>query len=107
MASTVDTTKTIYIIVHGKKDLLDQVKEKLAFRGFEKEKMQNAHLDKAGNPGEYVAMIWPPMAPKEILVNEIIEPSSESEKNGDSGGNRGMGAWDNVGQRELYRIPLK
>lgn len=107
MASTVDTTKTIYIIVHGKKDLVDQVKEKLAFRGFEKEKMQNAHLDKAGNPGEYVAMIWPPMAPKEILVNEIIEPSSESEKNGDSGGIKGMGAWDNVGQRELYRIPLK
>ena len=107
MASTVDTTKTIYIIVHGKKDLVDQVKEKLAFRGFEKEKMQNAHLDKAGNPGEYVAMIWPPMAPKEILVNEIIEPSSESEKNGDSGGIKGMGAWDDVGQRELYRIPLK
>ena len=69
--------------------------------------MQNANLDKAGNPGEYVAMIWPPMAPKEILVNEIIEPSSESEKNGDSGGIKGMGDWDNVGQRELYRIPLK
>jgi len=100
MASTVDTTKTIYIIVHGKKDLLDQVKEKLAFRGFEKEKMQNAHLDKAGNPGEYVAMIWPPMAQKEILVNEIIEPS------GDRGENKGMGAWENVGQKELYRIPL-
>ena len=42
MASTVDTTKTVYIIVHGKKDFVDQVKEKLAFRGFEKEKMQNA-----------------------------------------------------------------
>lgn len=100
MASMIDTTKTVYIIVHGKKDFVDQVKERLALRGFEKKKMQNAHLDKAGNPGEYVAMIWPPVAPKEILVNEIIEPS------GGKGENRGMGAWDNVGQKELYRIPL-
>jgi hypothetical protein len=107
MASTVDATKTIYIIVHGKKDLVDQVKEKLAFRGFKKEKMQNAHLDKAGNPGEYVAMIWPPMAPKEILVNEITELPSKGGKNGERGENRGMGAWENVGQKELYRIPLK
>jgi hypothetical protein len=100
MASMVDTTKTVYIIVHGKKDLVNQVKERLALQGFKKEKMQNAYLDKAGNLGEYVAMIWPPMAPKEILVNQIIEPSSES------GENRGMGAWDNVGQKELYRIPM-
>lgn len=107
MASIVDTTKTIYIILHGKKDLFEQVKEKLVLKGFEKEKMQNAHLDKAGNPGEYVAMIWPPMTPKEILVNEIIELSSEGRKNGESGENRGMGAWENVGQKELYRIPLK
>ena len=62
--------------------------------------MQNARLDKSCDPGEYVAMIWPPMAPKEILVNEIIEPS------GGRGENRGMGAWENVGQKELYRIPL-
>ena len=36
--------------------------------------MQNASLDKAGNAGEYVAMVWPPMAPREIVVSEIVGP---------------------------------
>ena len=42
MSSVMDATKTIYLIVHGRKQLLEQVKEKLALKGFEKEKMQNA-----------------------------------------------------------------
>lgn len=74
MSSVMDATKTVYLIVHGRKQLLEQVKEKLVLKGFEKEKMQDASLDKAGNAGEYVAMVWPPMAPKEIVVSEIIGP---------------------------------
>jgi hypothetical protein len=47
--------------------------------------MQNAQIDKAGNPGDYVAMIWPPMAPKEILVNEIVESSSSKSGQNENG----------------------
>ncbi len=97
-----DATKTVYLIVHGRKQLLEQVKEKLALKGFEKEKMQNASLDKAGNAGEYVAMIWPPMAPKEIVVSEIVGPR----ESGVAGGGEGMGAWGSVEQKEVYRISL-
>ena len=56
-----------------------------------------ASLERAGNPGEYVAMIWPPMAPKEIVVSQIT-----SEK----GSGQGMGAWGTVKQKELFRVPL-
>jgi hypothetical protein len=97
--STLDTTKNIYLIVHGRKQILEEVKEKLALKGFEKEKMQIASLERAGNKGEYVAMIWPPSSPKEIIVSEITEI-------GVIGRNDGMGAWASVNQNELYRIPL-
>lgn len=97
--STLDTTKNIYLIVHGRKQLLEEVKEKLVLKGFEKDKMQTASLERAGNMGEYVAMIWPPSSPKEIIVSEITET-------GVSGRIDGMGAWASVNQNELYRIPL-
>ncbi|MGC2428997.1 MAG: hypothetical protein WA421_18330 [Nitrososphaeraceae archaeon] len=102
MSSVLDATKTVYLIVHGRKQLLEQVNEKLALKGFEKEKMQNASLDKAGNAGEYVAMIWPPMAPKEIVVSEIVGPR----ESGVAGDGEGMGAWGSVEQKEVYRISL-
>jgi|SRR6476646_4381401 len=97
--STVDTTKNVYLIVHGRKQVLEEVKEKLVLKGFEKEKMQIASLERAGNKGEYVAMIWPPSSPKEIIVSEITEI-------GVTGRSDGMGAWASVNQNELYRIPL-
>lgn len=37
MSSVMDATKTVYLIVHGRKQLLEQVKEKLALKGFEKD----------------------------------------------------------------------
>jgi hypothetical protein len=103
MASTVDSTKTIYIIVHGQKQLLDQVRQKLVLKGFENEKMQNASLDKAGSAGEYIAMVWPPIAPKEIVVNQIIGSSGTGKRDDVS---RGIGVWGSVVQKELYRMPL-
>jgi hypothetical protein len=96
-----DSTKTVYIIVHGQKQLFDQVQDKLASKGFEKVKMQKASLDKSGTPGEYVAMAWPPMNPKEIVISEIM--GSSANVNPDTP----IGAWASVEQKELDRIPLK
>jgi hypothetical protein len=101
LASTIDSTKTVYIIVHGQNQLFDQVQEKLTSKGFEKVKMQKASLDKTGTPGEYVAMAWPPMNPKEILISEIIGSSANVNPN------IPIGAWASVEQRELDRIPLE
>jgi hypothetical protein len=98
MSSLNDAGKKIHLIVHGQHQFIDQIKEKLVMKGFEKENMQLASLDRAGNVSEYVAMIWPPMAPKDIVVSEIIDTNAH--------GGSGMGAWSSVSQKELYRIPL-
>jgi hypothetical protein len=95
--SQIDGTKKIYLIVHGQRQLIEPIKEKLASR-FKRENMQPASLDRAGEVGEYVAMIWPPMAPKEVVVSQITGT-------GGSGG-KGMGAWGTVSQKELFRVPL-
>ncbi|MEW6604978.1 MAG: hypothetical protein AB1351_09895 [Thermoproteota archaeon] len=94
--SQIDATKKIYIIVHGQRQLVEPIKEKLASK-FKHENMVPASLDKAGEVGEYVAMLWPPMAPKEVVVSQIT---------GTGGSGRGMGAWGSVEQKEVFRVPL-
>ena len=95
--SEIESTKKIHLIVHGQRQLVEPVKDKLADR-FKRENMQPASLDKAGEVGEYVAMLWPPVAPKEIVVSQITGT-------GGSGG-QGMGAWSSVSQKELFRLSL-
>ncbi len=97
--SQIDDTKKVYLIVHGQRQLVEAIKDKLALK-FKKENMLPASLEKAGDAGEYVAMIWPPMAPVEIVVSEITSEAG-------AGASRGMGAWASVGQKELFRVPLK
>jgi hypothetical protein len=55
--------KTVYLIVHEQKQLLEQVIEKLVAQGFQRSNMQPASLEKSGNKGDFVAMVWPPCAP--------------------------------------------
>ncbi len=98
--SQIDDTKKIYIIVHGRRDLIDPVKDKLAQAGFNKDNMVPASLDKAGDAGEYVAMLWPPMAATAIAVSQITGPAKE-------GRGGGMGAWGSVDMKEVTKIPLK
>lgn len=94
--SEIDGTKKIYLIVHGQRQMIEPVKDKLAAR-FKRENMQPASLDRAGEVGEYVAMLWPPMAAKEIVVSRIT---------GTGASGQGMGAWSSVSQKELFRLPL-
>ncbi|MGZ5485854.1 MAG: hypothetical protein ACXWFB_08100, partial [Nitrososphaeraceae archaeon] len=61
------------------------------------EKISMASLEKAGEIGEYVAMTWPPMAAKEVIVSEIVGTNAQGE---------GMGAWGSIEQKELFRFPF-
>jgi hypothetical protein len=92
----IDGTKKVYLIVHGQRNLLDSVKDKLADK-FKRENMEPASLEKAGEVGEYVAMLSPPMAAKEIVVSQIT---------GTNASGKGMGAWATVEQKEIIRVPL-
>lgn len=97
--SQIDSTKKVYVIVHGQRNMLEPVKEKLAAAGFNKQNMEMASLDRAGNAGEYVAMLWPPMAASSIMVSVITGHA-------EPGKGRGMGAWGTVGTREVMKLPL-
>lgn len=97
--SQIDNSKKVYIIVHGRRDLIEPVKEKLTAAGFSKENIVPASIDKVGLEGEYVAMLWPPMAATDISVNRIAGPAKEGQM-------RGMGAWGSVDMKEIIRIPL-
>jgi hypothetical protein len=101
LSSEIDTTKTVYIIVHGQTHLFDKVQLSLISKGFERARIQRATLDKAGQRGEYVAMAWPPMAPKEIVLSEIIGPAADTDRSSV------LGAWATVEQKELHRIRLE
>lgn len=96
----VEYTKTIYLIVHGQKQLEEKVRQKLVSNGFKSERMQFASLDKAGEAGEYVAMVWPPMSRREIIVSEITGKHDKTDQSG-------MGAWMSVERNEIERISLK
>ncbi len=94
----IDNTRKIHLIVHGQHQLIEHVKDKLAAAKFLRENMQPASLDRAGDLGDYVAMLWPPMASKEIVVSQITGTGSDS--------GQGMGAWASIIQKELFRVPL-
>ena len=92
-----NTEKNVYVIVHGQKQLYETVKSKIVALGFKNEKIIPAEMDKPGNSGDFVAMIWPPMAPKEIILSEIIDFN---------GTDQGRGSWTSLNKNELQRISL-
>ena len=54
------SVKTVHLIVHGQKKLLEQVTEKLVAKGFQRGRMQPASLERCGNKEDFVAMELPP-----------------------------------------------
>ncbi|MDQ4072869.1 MAG: hypothetical protein M3162_01055 [Thermoproteota archaeon] len=95
--SKYNTTRNVHVIVHGQRQLFETIKSRLSEFGFDGNKLVLADMNKTGNVGDYVAMLWPPMAPKEVIVSEITDFN---------GNGRGMGAWAQVNQKEIDRIAL-
>ena len=92
-----NNNKKIYVIVHGNRQNYDKVKSMLIEKQLNEEKISLASLEKAGEIGEYVAMTWPPMAAKEVIVSEIVGTNADGP---------GMGAWGSIEQKELFRFSL-
>ena len=95
--TSLDNHKKIHVIVHGNRQNYDKVKTMLVEKKLNEEKIAMASLEKAGEIGEYVAMTWPPMAAREVIVSEIVGTNAQGE---------GMGAWGSIEQKELFRFPL-
>lgn len=95
--AAINNDKKIYVIVHGNRQHYDKVKSILLEKKLNEEKISMASLEKAGEIGEYVAMTWPPMAAREVIVSEIVGTNAEGQ---------GLGAWSTIEQKELFRHPL-
>ncbi len=95
--TSLNNDKKIHVIVHGNRQNYDKVKTMLVEKKLNEEKISMASLEKAGEIGEYVAMTWPPMAAREVIVSEIVGTDAQGE---------GMGAWGAIEQKELFRFPL-
>ena len=95
--TSLNNDKKIHVIVHGNRQNYDKVKSMLIEKKLNEEKMAMASLEKAGDLGEYVAMTWPPMAAREVIVSEIVGTNAQGE---------GMGAWGSIEQKELFRFPF-
>ncbi len=105
MSATSPENTTVHIIVHGRMALFDKVKDLLGKKGFDAQKMRLASLEEAGKTGEYVAMLWPPWDPKEIILSEITK-LDESSGQKQPATSMAMGAWSTVGQKEISRIVI-
>ncbi len=98
--SALNYNKPVYLIVHGQHDLIGVIMQKLVTLGFTKDNLIQASPQKTGNIGDYVAMAWPPMSANEMIIKEITG-IDQGEIKEDV-----MGAWSNVNQKEISRIPL-
>ena len=90
----------MHVIVHGHRDLLERIISKLVLKGFRKDDILAARLDEAGRIGDYVAMAWPPVKPREVVISQIVGNNQSEEKS------FAPGAWEAIQQNELYRISL-
>lgn len=96
----IDTTKSVYLFVHGRRDLEPQAIDALISKGFGKDKIVSAKPDKVGDIGDYMAMLWMPPNPDHIKIQKITKVEAVKPE--------GMiGLWKGVSKEDLLTIPLK
>ena len=71
--SEYDTTKSIYLFLHGRMDLKEKATATLTSAGFQADKIVMAKPDAVGNVGEYMAMLWRPPQPDQIKIQKITK----------------------------------
>lgn len=96
---SLDNTKTVYLFVHGRMDLMQKSTDALVSKGFAKDKIISAKPTEVGQVGEYMAMLWMPPNPDHIKIQKItkVEPVEP----------QGMiGLWKGVSKEDITTIPL-
>tara|TARA_B100000745_G_C20013064_1_gene344241 strand:- start:361 stop:660 length:300 start_codon:yes stop_codon:yes gene_type:complete len=96
----IDTTKKVYLFTHGRMDLQEKSINILGSNGFSKENIILADPTKAGEVGDYMAMLWMPPNPDHIKIQRIskVEPCEPE----------GMiGVWKGVSKDDISEIKLE
>ncbi len=96
----IDSKKSVYLFVHGRRDLENTATSALVNNGFLKERIISATADKVGDIGDYMAMLWMPPSPDHIKIQKITKVEKVIPE--------GMtGLWKGVSKEDLFTIPLK
>ncbi len=96
----IDPKKSIYLFVHGRRDLEQVATNVLVNNGFPKDMIVSAKPDKVGDVGDYMAMLWMPPSPDHIKIQKITKVEKVVPE--------GMtGLWKGVSKEDLFSIPLK
>lgn len=98
--ANIDKEKSIYLFVHGKKDLENTAKDLLVKNGFLDKKIIIAKSNEVGNIGEYMAMLWAPNNPSNIKIQKIIKVDKVEKPEGV------LGLWKGVTWDDIFEIPL-
>lgn len=97
--SNLDFSKSVYLFVHGRRDLEQTAIDVLTSKGFPKEKIFSAKPDSVGEVGDYMAMLWMPPNPDHIKIQKITNVEHVKPE--------GMiGLWKGVSKDDLFTIPL-
>ncbi len=68
-----DTTKDVYLFLHGRMDLREKATAALTSSGFDADKITMARPDSVGGVGDYMAMLWMPPNPDHIRIQRITK----------------------------------
>lgn|SRR5574337_110631 len=97
--SEIDSGKSVYLFVHGRRDLEQKAVEALLSKGFTKDKIVSARPDAVGTVGDYMAMLWMPPNPDHIKIQkitkvEVVKPEGM------------VGLWKGVAKEDLFTVKL-
>ena len=97
----VDSSKKVYLFLHGRMDLMEQMLNSLVSNGFQKENTVMGNPKQAGEVGDYMVQLWPPgPSPDHIKVQQITAVE-ECEPEGM------IGVWKGVAKDDLFEIKLE
>tara|TARA_Y100000996_G_scaffold209662_1_gene164604 strand:+ start:508 stop:807 length:300 start_codon:yes stop_codon:yes gene_type:complete len=96
----VDSSKKVYLFLHGRMDLNEKVMSALVSNGFQKDNIVMASPKQAGEVGEYMAMLWMPPNPDHIKIQQITSVEACEPE--------GMiGVWKGVSKDDLFEIKIE
>jgi hypothetical protein len=96
----IDQNKSVYLFVHGQKDLEESSKNLLVKNGFSKDKIILAKSDMVGNIGDYMALLWAPRNSSIIKIQKITKVENVEKPEGV------VGLWEGVTRDDIFEIPL-
>ena len=97
----VDTSKKVYLFLHGRMDLYEKTLDTLASNGFQKENITMGNPKQAGKVGDYMVQLWPPGPSPDHIKIQQITAVEDCEPEGM------IGVWKGVSMDDLFEIKLE